>query len=127
MIQVEPEERIRRIVREPGARDVSSDLRGGTALGTRRSCGRGVAPIRDDESIARLRGGSDIVVCSEDRRANRNKACELTIIAFGDFEEDPPHDGRMALPHFHPKSRNPEVHAFFDSPPRHAKKTRKTS
>jgi hypothetical protein len=108
---------------------------------------RGKAPISEDEAIVRLKGGNDIVVCSQARRANRNKARELTDTrtryccpirkrcerrfpavpcrgpdtitgyvyeaAFGDFEEDPPHEGRMALPHFHPRSRNPEVHAFL--------------
>jgi hypothetical protein len=86
---------------------------------------RGDAPITDDEAISRLKSGGDIVVCSSVRKANRNKARELTEAAFHDFEEDLPHQGRMALPHFHPASRSPEVHAFFEAPPRHARK-RKT-
>ena len=86
---------------------------------------RGNTPIAEREAIVRLKGGGDIVVCSDERRANRNKARELTEAAFGDFEEDAPHTGRMALPHFHPGSRSPEVHAFFEAPPRHAKKRRK--
>ncbi len=83
---------------------------------------RGDAPITEDEAILRLKGGHDIVVCSDERRANRNKARELTEAAFGDFDEDQPHQGRMALPHFHPGSRNPEVHAFYEAPPRHARR-----
>ena len=44
-------------------------------------------------------------------------------MAFGGFVEDLPHEGRMALPHFHPRNRTPEnVHAFFEAPPRHARK-----
>ncbi len=83
---------------------------------------RGDAPISEDEAIVRLKGGGDIVVCSAVRRANRNKARELTEAAFGDFEEDQPHQGRMSLPHFHPASRAPDVHAFFEAKPRHAKR-----
>jgi hypothetical protein len=86
---------------------------------------RGDAPITEDEAIARLKGGGDIVVCSDIRRANRRKAQELTEAAFGNSEEDAPHGGRMALPHFHPASRTPDVHAFFEAPPRHAKRRRK--
>src|SRR5262249_39297756 len=86
---------------------------------------RGDTPIAEEEAIVRLKGGGDVVVCSEERRANRNKARELTEAAFGDFEEDAAHQGRMALPHFHPGSRTPDVHAFFEAPPRHAKKRRK--
>jgi hypothetical protein len=86
---------------------------------------RGDTPIAEDEAIIRLKGGQDIVVCSVERRANRNKARELIEAAFGDFEEDGPHQGRMALPHFHPSTRTPEVHAFFEAPPRHAKKRRR--
>jgi hypothetical protein len=84
------------------------------------------AELEEDEAIVRLKGGQDIVVCGAQRRANRNKARELTEAAFGGFVEDLPHEGRMALPHFHPPNRTPEnVHAFFEAPPRHARK-RKT-
>ncbi len=86
---------------------------------------RGDAPIADDDAISRLKGGGDIVVCSSVRQANRNKARELTEAAFADFEEDQPYQGRMALPHFHPASRHLEVHAFFEAPPRHARKRKK--
>jgi hypothetical protein len=83
---------------------------------------RGDVPLTEDEAIVRLKGGSDIVVCSAVRRANRNKARELTEAVFSDFEEDEPHQGRMALPHFHPASRTPDVHASFEAPPRHARR-----
>jgi hypothetical protein len=79
-------------------------------------------PIGDAEAIGRLQQELDIVVRGPNRRGNRDKARDLTTVAFGGFEEDKPHNGRMALPHFHPPSRIPEVRAFFDSPPRHAKK-----
>jgi len=79
--------------------------------------------ISDTTAIARLKLEKDIVVRGPERRANRNKARELMIAAYNGFEEDAPHGGRMALPHFHPPDHDPEgVHAFFDSPPRHAKK-----
>jgi len=87
---------------------------------------RGDAPLSEADAIARLQGAEDIVVCGEQRRANRNKARELTEAAFGGFEEDEPHQGRMALPHFHPPDRDPdETHAFFEAPPRHARKKKK--
>lgn len=83
---------------------------------------RDETPLGEDDAIARLKGGGDVVVCSPARRANRNKARELTEAAFLGFEEDQPHQGRMALPHFHPPDRSPEVHAFFEAPPRHARR-----
>jgi hypothetical protein len=80
-------------------------------------------PLSDAAGAARLRGGRDIVVRGPDRRANRNKTRELMNAAYGGFEEDEPHQGRMALPHFHPPNHTPEgVHAFFEAPPRLAKK-----
>jgi hypothetical protein len=87
---------------------------------------RGDNPISEPNAVARLQAGEDIVVCGGERRANRNKARELMTTAFGGFEEDEPHQGRMALPHFHPTDRTPEgIHAFFEAPPRHAKKRKK--
>lgn len=79
-------------------------------------------PISDADAIARLQAGLDIVVRGHLRRANRNKARDLMVQAFNGFSEDVHHNGRMALPHFHPPSRLPEVHAFFEAPPRRAKK-----
>ena len=64
-------------------------------------------PISDADAVARLQSGKDIVVCGGGRRANRNKARELTMTAFGGFEEDEAHQGRMALPHFHPPESYP--------------------
>jgi hypothetical protein len=87
---------------------------------------RGDHPIADADAVSRLQSGKDVVVCGEARRANRNKARALIVAAFGGFEEDEPHQGRMALPHFHPPERTPEgIHAFFEAPPRHAKKRKK--
>jgi len=79
--------------------------------------------IDDADAVVRLQSGEDIVVRGLDRRANRNKARELMEAAYSGFEEDKPHQGRMALPHFHPPDHSPEgIHAFFEAPPRHAKK-----
>jgi hypothetical protein len=87
---------------------------------------RGDAPISDDEAVALLQAGRDIVVCGPARRANRNKARELMTRAFGGNEAEEPHEGRMALPHFHPPGHTPEgIHAFYEAPPRHAKKKRR--
>jgi hypothetical protein len=84
---------------------------------------RGDAPITELAAVARLQAGGDIVVCGPERRANRNKARELTERAFVGFEGDEVHDGRMALYHFHPLDRNPEdTHAFYDTPRRYARK-----
>ncbi len=79
-------------------------------------------PLPDAVAVARLLQGLDIVVRGPARRANRNKARALMVMAFSGFEEDAHHAGRMALPHFHPPNRALEVHVFFESPPRHAKK-----
>jgi hypothetical protein len=87
---------------------------------------RGDTPISEADAVSRLRSGKDIVVCGGLRRANRNKAREVMTTAFGGFEEDAPHQGRMSLPHFHPPDRTPDgIHAFFEAPPRRAKKRKK--
>ena len=52
--------------------------------------------IDDIDAVLRLENGEDIVVRGPDRRANRNKARELMDAAYGGFEEDQPHGGRMA-------------------------------
>jgi hypothetical protein len=87
---------------------------------------RGDAPITEAEAVARLKAGLDVVVCGAIRRANRNKARELANAAFGGNEEEEPHEGRMALHHFHPPDHTPEgVHVFFDTPQRYARKKKK--
>jgi hypothetical protein len=73
--------------------------------------------MTEAEAIARLTNGEDVVVRGPTWRGNRDEAMRLTGLAFGGHEEDPPHSGRMALPHFHPPGRTPEVHVFFDSLP----------
>ena len=79
--------------------------------------------LDDSDAIVRLKEGEDVVVRGPDRRSNRNKARELMMAAYGGFEEDEPHGGRMWLPHFHPPDHSPEgIHAFYEAPPRHAKK-----
>jgi hypothetical protein len=74
-------------------------------------------PLLEADAITRLQNGNDVVVRGPSRRDNRDFAMGLTDGAFGGHEEDPPHQGRMSLPHFHPQGRTPEVHVFFDSPP----------
>jgi hypothetical protein len=64
-------------------------------------------PITEAEAVQRLQQGLDVVVRGSDRRTNRNEARRLTVAAFGGFDEDQPHQGRMALPHFHPPGRAP--------------------
>jgi hypothetical protein len=87
---------------------------------------RGDTPITDAAAVVRLQAGQDIVVCGPQRRANRNKARDLTQAAFGGFLEEEAHEGRMALPHFHPPNHNPEcIHAFFEARPKHARKKKK--
>jgi hypothetical protein len=88
---------------------------------------KGDNPISEAEAVSRLKAGGDIVVCGPKRRANRNLARTLIELTFGeDCVEDLQHGGRMALPHFHPPRRTPEgVHAFFEAPPRHAKKKKR--
>jgi hypothetical protein len=84
---------------------------------------KGEKNISENDAVARLKSGIDVVVCGAERKANRNTARKLMESLFGaGCEEDQPHAGRMALPHFHPPGRIPEVHAFFEAPPRHARK-----
>jgi hypothetical protein len=80
-------------------------------------------PLSDGDAVTRLQAGGDIVARGTARRANRNKAMALMVQAYGGFEEDGHHQGRMALDHFHPPNYLPDgLHAFFEAPPRHAKK-----
>ena len=80
-------------------------------------------PVSDADAVSHLQAEGGVVVRGADRRANRNMARELMVAAYGGFDEDKPHQGRMALPHFHPPGHRPEgVHAFFEAPPRIAKK-----
>jgi hypothetical protein len=74
-------------------------------------------PLTEAEVIARLQNKVDVVVRGPSWRDNRDEARRLTVLAFGAYEEDAPHQGPMALPHFHPQGRSPEVHVFFDSLP----------
>jgi hypothetical protein len=79
-------------------------------------------PISDEEAIAMLQNAVDIVACGNDGDANDNKARALCDAAFGASIRDLPHKegGKdRALPHYHPKSRTPTVHAFYERPPRH--------
>lgn len=74
-------------------------------------------PLTEADAIARLQTRDDVVVRGPSWRSNRDEAMRLTLVAFGGHEEDPPHQGPMALPHFHPPGRVPEVHVFFDQFP----------
>jgi hypothetical protein len=71
-------------------------------------------PLTEANAIARLQSGGDVVVRGPSWRGNRNEAMRLALLAFGGHEEDPPHQGPLALPPFHPPGRSPEVHVFFD-------------
>jgi hypothetical protein len=44
---------------------------------------KGANALSDGDAVSRLKAGQDIVVCGAQRRANRNKARELTKAAFG--------------------------------------------
>src|SRR5438094_981760 len=70
--------------------------------------------LAEADAITRLLSGDDVVVRGSSWRSNRDEAMRLAFLAFGGHEEDPPHQGATALPHFHPPGRFPEVHVFFD-------------
>jgi hypothetical protein len=75
-------------------------------------------PLTEQEAIARLQNGEDVVVRGPKKRGNRDMAMQLASTAWGPgCEEDQPHQGPLALPHFHPPGRTIEVHVFYDSPP----------
>jgi hypothetical protein len=84
---------------------------------------RGKNPISEAAAVLRLKAGKDIVVCGSDLKKSRSKAQELTIRAFQGAERNPPH-GDKALPHYHPPGHVPEVHAFYETPHRHARKSK---
>jgi hypothetical protein len=73
--------------------------------------------LSEADVIFRLQCGEDVVIRGPSSQANRQEGMRLADLAFGGQEEDPPHQGSMALPHFHPPGRSPEVHVFFDRYP----------
>jgi hypothetical protein len=64
--------------------------------------------LTEAETIERLTNErKDVVVRGPSWHATREEARRLTNLAFGGYEEDAVHEGRMALPHFHPPGRFP--------------------
>jgi hypothetical protein len=78
-------------------------------------------------AIARRQAGLDIVVCGDDRKANKAIARRIEA-AVGRYTEQKPHRraGPHTLPHFQPESRPPEGHSFYETanPLRKARKQR---
>jgi hypothetical protein len=78
-------------------------------------------------AVAPRQAGLDIVVCGDDRKANRAIAQQIEV-AVGPYESQDPHKraGPRALPHFQPDPRGPDGHSFYetDNPQRKARKQR---
>ena len=78
-------------------------------------------------AVARRQAGLDVVVCGDDRKANKAIARQIEA-AVGPYQEEKPHDdaGPHALPHFQPKPRPPAGHSFYETenPQRKARKQR---
>ncbi len=67
------------------------------------------------EAESERKAGNDIVVCGIDVRANRPLAQQIEQNANGPTVGDPPQAGSKSLPHFHPVSRQPGGHAFYET------------
>jgi hypothetical protein len=82
------------------------------------------AAITFEEAVERRKAGLDVVVCGDDRRANRQRASEIEG-AIGAWLREPPHPdaGEKALPHFHQASRSPG-HCFYETENRKAVRKR---
>src|SRR6266446_3358456 len=68
-------------------------------------------------AIARRKGEMDIVVCSDDLKANRKQA-QVIETEVGPCERHEPHDlwaGPNALPHFQQQSGFPGGHSFYET------------
>lgn len=86
-------------------------------------------PLTDEQAIARLREGFDVVVRGgPDARARKNRARALAEAAFGVpvVEDSRAHKGRRntwtrSLPHYNPADRDRKVHAFYENDKRWAK------
>ena len=67
-------------------------------------------------AIARPQASLDIVVCGDDRKANRAVAQRIEA-AVGPYESQDPHKraGPHALPHFQPEPRPPDGHSFYET------------
>jgi hypothetical protein len=73
-------------------------------------------------AIARRKAGLDVVVCGEDRKANKAIARQIEA-AVGPYQEEAPHRkaGPHALPHFQPHPRPPDGHSFYETENRQRK------
>ena len=76
------------------------------------------AAITQAQAEARRRTGLDVVVCGPVEADNYRVARQIEQTANGPPIHDPPHSvsaGPQALPHFHPVSRRPRGHAFYET------------
>jgi hypothetical protein len=65
------------------------------------------------------------VVRGDDTKANRARAYKIEAQVGAPSKPQFPHTstaGPMALPHFHPRSRSPSGHAFYETDRRKARK-----
>ena len=67
-------------------------------------------------AIACRLAGLDIVVCSNDHKANYNLAQKIESTV-GPYKLEIPHKGAgpLALPHFQPEPRGPAGHSFYET------------
>lgn len=87
------------------------------------------AQIEKQAAIARREAGLDIVVCGDNADSNRQLAKEIEEAAAGadNYRRHEPHPltaGPDALPHYQPKVRPPEGHAFYETARRKARRKR---
>ena len=76
--------------------------------------------IDKNTAIARRKAGLDIVVCGDDKDANRQlaKEIEAAAVGTGNYRRHDPHPlsaGPDALPHYQPKVRPPDGHSFYET------------
>jgi hypothetical protein len=77
---------------------------------------RRIGAITLAEAIDLRRNGEDVVVCGDDRGANRRLAGHIERTANGNAIAHPPHHasaGIRALPHWQPNPRPPEGHTYM--------------
>jgi hypothetical protein len=74
------------------------------------------AEITEAEAVLERLAERDIVVCSDDHKANRALARSIES-QVGPYKEEPPHKylGPYALPHYQPEPRPPEGHTFYET------------
>jgi hypothetical protein len=82
------------------------------------------AALTEADAVKERKAGRDVVVCGQDKAANKNLARGIEQMANGKYKLCLPHyaTGGQGLPHFQPDPRPPDGHCFYETKTRKSKK-----